>query len=137
MRNSCRRNDLKGGVRQCGNLECGKWEKYPREFSKCRRCKRTKYCSKDCQMKAWHCHRNWCIPSSSSSSTSNQTTSSVPTQQQQQQQDQQDQEESMAATPGPNNAIADEPGVQADNSQTSGTEVAHEEGQESPPQELL
>ncbi|CAK9439298.1 uncharacterized protein LODBEIA_P34880 [Lodderomyces beijingensis] len=69
MRNSCRRNDLKGGVRQCGNLECGKWEKYPREFSKCRRCKRTKYCSRDCQMRAWHCHRNWCIPSTSSSNT--------------------------------------------------------------------
>ncbi|KAI3406195.2 samB [Candida oxycetoniae] len=71
MRNSCRRNDLKGGVRQCGNLECGKWEKYPREFSKCRRCKRTKYCSRDCQMRAWHCHRNWCIPSTSSSSSIN------------------------------------------------------------------
>ncbi|CAI5758188.1 unnamed protein product [Candida verbasci] len=69
MRNSCRRNELRGGVRQCGNLECGKWEKYPREFSKCRRCKRTKYCSRDCQMRAWHCHRNWCIPSSSSTST--------------------------------------------------------------------
>lgn len=71
MRNSCRRNDFKGGVRQCGNLECGKWEKYPREFSKCRRCKRTKYCSRECQMKAWHCHRNWCIPSNLSNTTSN------------------------------------------------------------------
>lgn len=70
MRNSCRRNDFKGGVRQCGNLQCGKWERYPREFLKCRRCKRTKYCSRDCQMKAWHCHRNWCIPSTSSSASS-------------------------------------------------------------------
>lgn len=70
MRNSCRRNELKGGVRQCGNLECGKWENYRREFSKCRRCKRTKYCSKDCQMHAWNSHRNWCIPSSSSSLSS-------------------------------------------------------------------
>lgn len=69
MRNSCRRNEFKGGVRQCGNLECGKWEKYPREFLKCRRCKRTKYCSRECQMKAWHCHRNWCIPSNSSSAS--------------------------------------------------------------------
>ncbi|CCE82345.1 Piso0_002066 [Millerozyma farinosa CBS 7064] len=76
MRNSCRRNETKGGVRQCGNLECGKWERYPREFSKCRRCKRTKYCSRECQMRAWHCHRNWCIPSSSSSNSTN-TTSSV------------------------------------------------------------
>lgn len=67
MRNSCRRNDYKGGVRQCGNLECGKWEKYPREFSKCKKCKRTKYCSRECQMRAWHCHKNWCVPSNSSS----------------------------------------------------------------------
>lgn len=69
MRNSCRRNDYRGGVRQCGNLECGKWESFPREFLKCRRCKRTKYCSRECQMRAWHCHRNWCIPSTSSSSS--------------------------------------------------------------------
>ncbi|KAI5965259.1 samB [Candida pseudojiufengensis] len=73
MRNSCRRNDLRGGIRQCGNLKCNKWENYPREFSKCRRCKRTKYCSRDCQMKAWHCHRNWCIPSNSSSNSTNTT----------------------------------------------------------------
>lgn len=78
MRNSCRRNELRGGVRQCGNLECGKWEKYPREFLKCRRCKRTKYCSRECQMKTWHCHRNWCIPSTSSTTTSN-TNASAPT----------------------------------------------------------
>lgn len=79
MRNSCRRNELRGGVRQCGNLECGRWEKYPREFLKCRRCKRTKYCSRECQMRAWHCHRNWCIPSTSSTTTSN--VASAPTQQ--------------------------------------------------------
>lgn len=71
MRNSCRRNDFKGGVRQCGNIECGKWESYPREFSKCKKCKRTKYCSRDCQMKAWHCHKNWCVPSNSSSASNN------------------------------------------------------------------
>lgn len=76
MRNSCRRNDMKGGVRQCGNLECGKWERYPREFSKCKKCKRTKYCSRECQMRAWHCHKNWCVPSSSSSSTSTHTSQS-------------------------------------------------------------
>lgn len=78
MRNSCRRNDFKGGVRQCGNLECGRWEKYPREFSKCKRCKRTKYCSRECQTRAWACHKNWCVPSNSSNSTT--TTDSVPTQ---------------------------------------------------------
>ena len=80
MRNSCRRNEAKGGVRQCGNLECGKWESYPREFLKCRRCKRTKYCSRECQMRAWQCHRNWCIQSTSSSGTamSSSTTSGPP-----------------------------------------------------------
>ncbi|KAI5961101.1 samB [Candida margitis] len=117
MRNSCRRNDLKGGVRQCGNLDCGKWEKYPREFSKCRRCKRTKYCSRDCQMKAWHCHRNWCIPSSSSSSACNQTTSSVPVHQQ-------NQDDTRGA--GRSNTLSDDPGSQA------GSEGANEDGQESP-----
>ncbi|ODV79290.1 uncharacterized protein CANTADRAFT_37282, partial [Suhomyces tanzawaensis NRRL Y-17324] len=75
MRNSCRRNELRGSVRQCGNLECGKWERYPREFLKCRRCKRTKYCSRECQMRAWHCHRNWCVPSNSSTTTSTTNTS--------------------------------------------------------------
>lgn len=74
MRNSCRRNDNRGGVRQCGNLQCGRWELYSREFSKCRRCKRTKYCSRECQMRAWQCHRNWCIPSSSSSNTNTNNT---------------------------------------------------------------
>lgn len=77
MRNSCRRNDFRGGVRQCGNLECGRWEKFPREFLKCRRCKRTKYCSRDCQMKAWHCHRNWCIPSNSSNTATNASSSTA------------------------------------------------------------
>lgn len=71
MRNSCRRNDLKGGVRQCGNIECGRWEKFPREFSKCKRCKRTKYCSRECQMRAWHCHKNWCVPSNPNSGSTN------------------------------------------------------------------
>lgn len=71
MRNSCRRNEFRGGVRQCGSLECGRWETYPREFLKCRRCKRTKYCSRDCQMRAWHSHRNWCIPSSSTNANGN------------------------------------------------------------------
>lgn len=77
MRNACRRNDFKGGVRQCGNLECGKWERYPREFLKCRRCKRTKYCSRECQMRAWQCHRNWCIPSTVSNTTGTTATSAT------------------------------------------------------------
>ncbi|CAL1189238.1 unnamed protein product [Candida parapsilosis] len=114
MRNSCRRNDLKGGVRQCGNLDCGKWEKYPREFSKCRRCKRTKYCSRDCQMKAWHCHRNWCIPSSSSSSASNQTSTSATAHQN-------TQDDPTAA--GRMNTLSDDPG-----SQEAGSEGANDDG---------
>lgn len=59
MRNSCRKNEVTG-VRQCANFFCGKWEDYPRQFAKCRRCKRTKYCSRDCQLKAWTYHRYWC-----------------------------------------------------------------------------
>lgn len=59
MRNSCRKNEVTG-VRQCANFTCGKWEEYPRQFAKCRRCKRTKYCSRKCQLKAWTYHRYWC-----------------------------------------------------------------------------
>ena len=32
---------------------CGKWEGYPREFAKYRRCRKAKYCVKECQYKAW------------------------------------------------------------------------------------
>lgn len=40
---------------------CGKWETYPREFAKCRRCRKAKYCGKDCQSTAWsEGHRFWC-----------------------------------------------------------------------------
>lgn len=38
MRNSCRKNEILG-VRQCANFSCGKWEDFPRQFAKCRRCK--------------------------------------------------------------------------------------------------
>ncbi|KAK9469675.1 hypothetical protein V1512DRAFT_15199 [Lipomyces arxii] len=62
MRNSCRKDESRGGVRQCGYFECGKWEEYPKQFAKCRRCRRTKYCSKFCQSKAWCYHRHWCVP---------------------------------------------------------------------------
>lgn len=75
MRNFVRKDD--GGVRQCANFQCGKWEEHPRQFAKCRRCKRTKYCSKACQLKAWSMHRYWCALShpspSQSASTSNQS----------------------------------------------------------------
>lgn len=69
MRNSCRRDESKGGVRQCASFTCGKWEEYPRQFAKCRRCKRTKYCSKECQSNLWEYHRHWCIETTSSSSS--------------------------------------------------------------------
>ncbi|KAF1819888.1 uncharacterized protein K489DRAFT_295895, partial [Dissoconium aciculare CBS 342.82] len=60
MRNLCRKDDNKGGIRQCAYWKCGKWEEWPRQFAKCRRCRRTKYCSKDCQKGAWASHRFWC-----------------------------------------------------------------------------
>lgn len=37
MRNACRKDEGRGGVRQCANMQCGKWERFPREFAKCRR----------------------------------------------------------------------------------------------------
>ena len=46
MRNACRKDEAQGGIRQCANMRCGKWEQYAREFAKCRRCRRAKYCSK-------------------------------------------------------------------------------------------
>ncbi|GAA5910499.1 hypothetical protein JCM8208_007624 [Rhodotorula glutinis] len=61
MRNACRKDEAQGGIRQCANMRCGKWEAYAREFAKCRRCRRAKYCSKTCQSEAWNQgHRYWC-----------------------------------------------------------------------------
>ncbi len=60
MRNLCRKDDSRGGIRQCAYYACGKWEEFTRQFAKCRRCRRTKYCSKDCQKNAWVFHRHWC-----------------------------------------------------------------------------
>ncbi|KIM37323.1 hypothetical protein M413DRAFT_277406 [Hebeloma cylindrosporum] len=61
MRNACRKDDSRGGIRQCANMMCGKWETYPREFAKCRRCRKAKYCGKECQSTAWsEGHRFWC-----------------------------------------------------------------------------
>ncbi|KAF7720275.1 MYND-type zinc finger domain-containing protein [Penicillium ucsense] len=60
MRNLCRKDESRGGIRQCANYKCGKWEEFQRQFAKCRRCRRTKYCSKDCQKAAWVYHRHWC-----------------------------------------------------------------------------
>ncbi|KAE9406704.1 hypothetical protein BT96DRAFT_1014663 [Gymnopus androsaceus JB14] len=61
MRNACRKDDSRGGIRQCANMLCGRWEEYPREFAKCRRCRKAKYCGKECQSTAWNeGHRFWC-----------------------------------------------------------------------------
>ncbi|KAG9258320.1 MYND domain protein [Emericellopsis atlantica] len=64
MRNLCRKDDTRGGIRQCAYYKCGKWEEYTRQFAKCRRCRRTKYCSKECQKSAWAFHRHWCVQAS-------------------------------------------------------------------------
>lgn len=64
MRNLCRKDESRGGIRQCAYYQCGKWEEFTRQFAKCRRCRRTKYCSKDCQKSAWTFHRHWCVAAS-------------------------------------------------------------------------
>ena len=64
MRNLCRKDDTRGGIRQCAYYQCGKWEEFTRQFAKCRRCRRTKYCSKECQKSAWVYHRHWCVEAS-------------------------------------------------------------------------
>ncbi|CDO95939.1 unnamed protein product [Kluyveromyces dobzhanskii CBS 2104] len=72
MRNSCRKHEATG-VRQCANFSCGKWEDHPKQFPKCRRCKRTKYCSRLCQLKSWEFHRYWCQESNTTTTTENNT----------------------------------------------------------------
>lgn len=37
MRNACRKDEARGGIRQCAYMHCGRWERFPREFAKCRR----------------------------------------------------------------------------------------------------
>lgn len=62
MRNACRKDENRGGIRQCASMTCGKWESFAREFAKCRRCRKAKYCSKTCQSKAWgDGHRFWYV----------------------------------------------------------------------------
>jgi hypothetical protein len=39
----------------------GEWETFPRVFAKCRRCRKAKYCGKECRSRAWsEGHRFWC-----------------------------------------------------------------------------
>ncbi|KAK3078299.1 hypothetical protein LTS18_007935, partial [Coniosporium uncinatum] len=70
MRNLCRKDDARGGIRQCAYYACGKWEEWTRQFAKCRRCRRTKYCSKECQKSAWVWHRHWCVAAAADQSGS-------------------------------------------------------------------
>ncbi|KAI8831333.1 hypothetical protein BJ741DRAFT_321981 [Chytriomyces cf. hyalinus JEL632] len=42
-------------------ITCGKWENGYKQFSKCSRCRRVSYCSKNCQRRAWVLHKNWCL----------------------------------------------------------------------------
>ncbi|KAI8384353.1 uncharacterized protein BYT42DRAFT_544265 [Radiomyces spectabilis] len=78
MRNACRKDETRGGIRQCANMLCGKWERFPREFAKCRRCRKAKYCSKPCQSKAWaDGHRWWCVERIHSSQPPTATTTSA------------------------------------------------------------
>ncbi|KAK4521688.1 Protein phosphatase PP2A regulatory subunit B [Mucor velutinosus] len=80
MRNACRKDETRGGIRRCANMSCGKWESQPREFAKCRRCRKAKYCSKACQSKAWaDGHRWWCVERHSSIVRDSNATAAIPT----------------------------------------------------------
>ncbi|KAF2851338.1 MYND-type zinc finger protein MUB1 [Plenodomus tracheiphilus IPT5] len=46
MRNLCRKDDSRGGIRQCAYYQCGRWE------------------DKECQKSAWVFHRHWCVAAS-------------------------------------------------------------------------
>ncbi|KAF1943814.1 MYND-type zinc finger protein MUB1 [Clathrospora elynae] len=46
MRNLCRKDDSRGGIRQCAFYQCGRWE------------------DKECQKSAWVFHRHWCVAAS-------------------------------------------------------------------------
>lgn len=75
VRNANRKDEKMGGRRQCANFNCGIWEDHPKQFSKCRRCKRAKYCSRNCQTKAWVFHKHWCVPAISPNSINNNASS--------------------------------------------------------------
>ncbi|KAK4054063.1 hypothetical protein OIO90_003708 [Microbotryomycetes sp. JL221] len=78
MRNACRKDESRGGIRQCANMECGQWERYAREFAKCRRCRKAKYCSKTCQSTAWgKGHRYWCAKAATKESATTSASTSV------------------------------------------------------------
>lgn len=58
---------------------CGRWESYPREFAKCRRCRKAKYCGKECQSTAWsEGHRFWCSAKDGDDEATEQPDAAVP-----------------------------------------------------------
>lgn len=58
---------------------CGRWESYPREFAKCRRCRKAKYCGKECQSTAWsEGHRFWCSAKDGDEEATGEQTSVMP-----------------------------------------------------------
>jgi hypothetical protein len=45
----------------CSNPSCNNWEKEPKKFKSCSRCKAVAYCSRDCQNKDWKAqHKSAC-----------------------------------------------------------------------------
>jgi hypothetical protein len=87
MRNGCRKDEVpsagagseeestsSSALRQCARIGCGKTESHPREFAKCRRCRKAKYCSKECQSRAWaDGHKYWCMERPPTSTTNEAT----------------------------------------------------------------
>lgn len=41
------------GFKHCSNPECDKFEKQPKQFMTCSRCKWSAYCGRDCQVSDW------------------------------------------------------------------------------------
>ena len=54
------RLDRQGGLRPCGNADCGKTELHASQFKLCASCKQAAYCSPVCQKAAWKQHRTAC-----------------------------------------------------------------------------
>lgn len=45
---------------RCGYGQCGQVERGEKKFSRCSRCKKTHYCSRECQKKDWPTHKLGC-----------------------------------------------------------------------------